>query len=130
MVAKEYSKSEVCGLCGNSFKLAGQLWVAILFDKIFIEKMDRSYPKRSGTCIKNNSAVNRSILSTCLEEHDDIPYYFVTDEIATKLKTSPYSIEKVIERLSGSGYRASKTSFNTRGFKTDARIKDILDLLR
>jgi tRNA (guanine26-N2/guanine27-N2)-dimethyltransferase len=130
MVAKEYSKSEVCGLCGNSFNLAGQLWVTRLFDKIFIEKMDTSYPKRSGTCVENNSAVNRSILSACLEEHDDIPYYFVTDEIATKLKTSPYSIEKVIERLSGSGYRASKTSFNTRGFKTDARIKDILDLLR
>ena len=130
MVAKEYSKSEVCGLCGNSFKLAGQLWIARLFDKIFIEKMDRSYPKRSGTCIENNSAVNRSMLCTCLEEHDDIPYYFVTDEIATKLKTSPHSVEKAIERLSGSGYRASKTSFNTRGFKTDARINDILDLLR
>jgi tRNA G26 N,N-dimethylase Trm1 len=70
------------------------------------------------------------MLYTSIKEDDDIPYYFVTDEIATKLKTSPHSVEKAIEKLSGSGFRASKTSLNTRGFKTDARINDILNLLR
>jgi tRNA (guanine26-N2/guanine27-N2)-dimethyltransferase len=130
MVAKEYNKSEVCDLCGNSFKVAGQLWVAKLFDKIFIKKMERSYPSKIGTCAEDNTAINRSMLYTSIKEDDDIPYYFVTDEIATKLKTSPHSVEKAIEKLSGSGYRASRTSLNTRGFKTDARINDILNLLR
>jgi tRNA (guanine26-N2/guanine27-N2)-dimethyltransferase len=130
MVVKEYNKSEVCDLCGNSFKMAGQLWVAKLFDKIFIKKMERSYPRKIGTCGQNNTAINRSMLYTSIKEDDDIPYYFVTDEIATKLKASPHSVEKVVEKLSGSGYRASKTSLNTRGFKTDARINDVLSLLR
>jgi tRNA G26 N,N-dimethylase Trm1 len=86
--------------------------------------------KNIGYNTENNVIVETSMFHTCLTENDDIPYYFVTDEIAAKLKTSPYSVEQAIERLSRSGYRASKTMLNTRGFKTDAKIKDILDLLR
>ena len=86
--------------------------------------------KKIDSNVEANVMINGSILHTCLEEDDDIPYYFITDEIAAKLKTSPYSVERAIERLSESGYRASKTILNTRGFKTDAKIKDILNLLR
>jgi tRNA G26 N,N-dimethylase Trm1 len=32
--------------------------------------------------------------------------------------------------LSSSGYRASKTSFNPSAFKTNARMGEILDVLR
>jgi tRNA (guanine26-N2/guanine27-N2)-dimethyltransferase len=130
MIVKEYNKAKVCGLCGNRFKVAGQLWISRLFHKNFIQKMENSFLKKIDTCAENNHATYGSILSTCLQEEDDIPYYFVTDEIAAKLKSSPHSIEKVIERLSGAGYRASKTSLNTRGFKTDAGLEAILNILR
>jgi tRNA (guanine26-N2/guanine27-N2)-dimethyltransferase len=129
-VAKEYNKSEICSLCGNGFMVGGQLWVSRLFDKIFVKKMERCYPKKSGLCLENNDAVNDSLLCTCLREDDDIPYYFVTDEIARKLRTSPQPVGKAIERLARCGYRASKSSLNRCGFKTDATINDILDLLR
>ncbi|HZC20263.1 MAG TPA: tRNA (guanine(10)-N(2))-dimethyltransferase [Nitrososphaeraceae archaeon] len=129
-VAEENNKSEFCNLCKYRFKVAGRLWVSTLFDKAFIERMKTFHPKKNGIRAENNDEMNRSILCTCLREDDDIPYYFVTDEVASKLKTSPLSIDKTIEKLSGSGYKASKTVFNTRGFKTDARIKDILDVLR
>jgi tRNA G26 N,N-dimethylase Trm1 len=39
-------------------------------------------------------------------------------------------LQTVIEKLSASGYRASKTSFNPSAFKTNARIDEILDVLR
>jgi tRNA (guanine26-N2/guanine27-N2)-dimethyltransferase len=129
-ISKEHNKSEICSLCGRSFKVGGQLWISTLFDKSFVEKMQRNSPKKLGKGLENNHAVNDSFLDTCLKEDDDIPYYFVTDEIASKLKTSPHPVGNTIERLARSGYRASKSSFNTRGFKTDARINDILDLLR
>jgi tRNA G26 N,N-dimethylase Trm1 len=70
------------------------------------------------------------LLSICLDETDDIPYYFLVDEIASKLKTSPLSVQKVIEKLSAVGYRASKVSLNARAFKTNARINEILNLFR
>jgi tRNA G26 N,N-dimethylase Trm1 len=52
------------------------------------------------------------------------------DEIASKLKTSPLPVQKIIERLSALGYKSSKVSLNARAFKTDAKINEILDLLR
>jgi tRNA (guanine26-N2/guanine27-N2)-dimethyltransferase len=130
MVSKEYNNADACGLCGNSFNIAGQLWISRLFDKYLIKKMLRSNIDKVGSALQDNAVVDRSMLSTCLQENDDIPYYFITDEIAAKLKTSPQSVAEAIERLSRSGYRVSKTSLDKRGFKTDAGIKEILTLLR
>jgi tRNA G26 N,N-dimethylase Trm1 len=130
MVTKEHNKSDLCSICGKSLKVAGQLWISKLFNKTLVKKMETFNLKKIDYNTEDNAIGDTSMLSTCLEENDDIPYYFVTDEIAAKLKTSPYSVEQAIERLSGYGYRASKTILNTRGFKTDAKIKDILDILR
>ncbi|HYY50781.1 MAG TPA: tRNA (guanine(10)-N(2))-dimethyltransferase [Nitrososphaeraceae archaeon] len=129
MVSKEYYRPDACALCGNSFSIAGQLWISRLFDKNLIKKMERSNFNKVGSGLPDNGIVDKSMLSTCFDEHDDIPYYFITDEIAAKLKTSPMSVAKVIERLSRSGYRSSKTSLDKRGFKTDAGINEILTLL-
>ena len=129
-VAKQYDKVDVCGICGKRLKVAGQLWISKLFNKTLVQNMETSNLKKIDSGAEENVMINGSILRTCLEEDDDIPYYFITDEIAAKLKTSPYSVERAIERLSEAGYRASKTILNTRGFRTDAKIKDILNLLR
>ena len=72
----------------------------------------------------------KKILAICLNEIDDIPHYFRADEISSKLKTSPRPLQNIIEKLSIAGYRASKTSLNTSAFKTDARIDQILSILR
>jgi tRNA (guanine26-N2/guanine27-N2)-dimethyltransferase len=130
MVAKEDNKLGVCDLCGKSLKIAGQLWISKLFNKTLLKNMERSNLKKIGPSVEDNVIVNGSMLRTSLEENDDIPYYFITDEIAAKLKTGPHSVEKAIKKLSSSGYRASRTILSTRGFKTDAKINDILKLLR
>ena len=70
------------------------------------------------------------MLLTCIEELDDIPFYFLSDEIASRLKTNPLPLQKIIDRLCSVGHRASKTSLDPCGFKTDARIDQILDVLR
>ena len=129
-VIKEYTKSEACELCGNSFSLGGKLWVSKLFDRNFIKKM-ANYCDFTSICSDNkNPGYIRRILSTSINEIDDIPHYFRTDEIASKLKTNPQSLQKVIEKLSAAGYRASKTSLNPNAFKTDAKIDQILNLLQ
>jgi tRNA (guanine26-N2/guanine27-N2)-dimethyltransferase len=69
-------------------------------------------------------------LFTCIEELDDIPFYFLSDEIASRLRTNPNPLQKIIEQLHSIGYRASRTSLDPNGFKTDAGINQILDLLK
>jgi tRNA G26 N,N-dimethylase Trm1 len=66
----------------------------------------------------------------CAEELDSIPYYFKVDEISSMLKTNPVSIAKMLEVLKGAGFAASRTAFNTGGFKTDARIDQILNVIK
>jgi tRNA (guanine26-N2/guanine27-N2)-dimethyltransferase len=154
-VIMEYDKSEVCELCGNRFSLGGKLWISRLFDKNFIKKMSSYYyhndddddlkstntnssntnndNKENSDYNNNNNNKNdiiKKILALCLNEIDDIPYYFRADEISSKLKTSPRPLQNIIEKLSIAGYRASKTSLNTSAFKTDARIDQILSILR
>jgi tRNA G26 N,N-dimethylase Trm1 len=114
-------------VCGNNVRIGGQLWINKLFDKNLINKMINHNMKTSKN--KNYDYINK-VLSICLNENDDIAYYFLVDEIASKLKTSPLSVQKVIEKLSSVGYKASKVSINSRAFKTNARIDEILNLLR
>lgn len=136
-VIMEYDKSEVCELCGNGFSLGGKLWISRLFDKNFIKKMTSYYDNDELKNTTSNSSdtntsndIIKKILAICLNEIDDIPHYFRADEISSKLKKSPRPLQNVIEKLSTAGYRASKTSLNTSAFKTDARIDQILSLLR
>jgi tRNA (guanine26-N2/guanine27-N2)-dimethyltransferase len=70
------------------------------------------------------------LFSKCLSEHDDIPYYFTLDEIASKLKMGPPSLDKVVENLSKAGFRTSQTGLNPMAFKTEAKINEIMTIFR
>jgi ATP sulfurylase len=72
--------------------------------------METSNLKKIDSNVEANVMIDGSIFRTCLEEDDDIPYYFITDEIAAKLKTSPYSVERAIERLSEAAIELQKLS--------------------
>jgi tRNA (guanine26-N2/guanine27-N2)-dimethyltransferase len=119
---------ESCELCGSRYSFAGILWIKRLFDKAFIKKMS--------DLLEADDEENASMLYLkkglfmCIEELDDIPFYFLSDEIASRLRTNPNPLGKIIERLHSIGYRASRSSLDPNGFKTDAGIDQILDLLK
>jgi tRNA (guanine26-N2/guanine27-N2)-dimethyltransferase len=70
------------------------------------------------------------LFSKCMSEHDDIPYYFTSDEIASRLKMAPPSLDTVVENLSKAGFRTSQTGLNPTAFKTEAKINEIMTILR
>ncbi|NAL77264.1 tRNA (guanine(10)-N(2))-dimethyltransferase [Nitrososphaera sp. AFS] len=123
----EIGRNDRCELCGNSYRFGGKLWSADLFDKDFVRKMICVLDSEGDTVGRVRQL--RRTLSTCLDELDDIPFYFQSDEIASKLSTNPRSLQDIIERLHSSGYRASRSSLDSNGFKTNAPINQILDLL-
>ena len=73
--------------------------------------------------------LERLLLRICIDELDDIPYYFRSDEVASKLKKNSFPILTIIDKLATAGYRASKTSLNAGAFKTDALLNQILKIL-
>src|ERR671919_1601737 len=129
-VVQRYNMSEVCDFCGSSFSVAGQLWINKLFDKNLISKSISHKPVDDSSQQMKEMDRCYKLFSICIDELDDIPFYFRGDEIASRLRINPYSLQTVIEKLSSSGYRASKTSLNPSAFKTNARIDEILDVLR
>jgi tRNA (guanine26-N2/guanine27-N2)-dimethyltransferase len=74
---------------------------------------------------KKNKLLQR-LFARCLGEHDDIPYYFTSDEIASKLKIGPPPLASIIERLTKAGFRTSYSGLNQTAFKTDAKINEIV----
>ena len=117
--AEEYIVAK-CELCGSAMKTGGQLWTDPFHDKEFVKKMLGYDVNRQ--CKK--------VLDAAAEEASEIPYYFRADEISAKLRTNPHSVHKIIEKLQATGFVASKSALNTGAFKTDARIDQILDILK
>jgi len=113
----------ICNICNSKAKLAGPLWIESLYDKSFVDAMvpEEKNLKVDKSCIK--------FLEKCQEEIDMPPTYFTLDEIGHRKQSAPPSLAKIIEKIQGIGFRATKTSMSPTGFKTDARIDEILSLV-
>ena len=113
-----------CDNCNSLLEIAGPLWIGKLFDKTFVKTMKDE--------IKELEVEKRceSVLEKCIEEEALPPMYYTLDEIASKAKSAPLALDKAIKRLEDSGYNASRTSLNPTGFRTNAKIKQICDILR
>ncbi len=118
--SKEYDGKSKCELCKTGLRVGGQLWTGPFHDKEFVKKM----------LAQNPDTRCKKVLDASLEEISEVPYYFKADEISSKLKTNPHSVQKIIEKLQSAGFAASRTPLNTSAFKTDANIIQILDVLR
>jgi tRNA (guanine26-N2/guanine27-N2)-dimethyltransferase len=120
-VSKEKEKS--CERCNSKIESAGPLWIGGLHDRDFVNSMASECKK-----FTVDKACER-ILANCQKEIGMPATYFVLDEIARKMQAAPKSLEKTIDKLQKAGFKASPTSLNPSGFKTDARIDEILQLL-
>ncbi len=111
-----------CEVCGSKVEVAGPLWLGHLLDKVFIDKMLVEQEK---------FLVDKSCQKTLLKCQKEVgmpPAYFTLDEVAKKRKSAPISLTKIIEKIQKAGFSASPTSLNPSGFRTDARIDDLLQL--
>ncbi|MDX1371580.1 MAG: tRNA (guanine(10)-N(2))-dimethyltransferase [Nitrososphaeraceae archaeon] len=125
---KTLADSNLCKICDSKTSVAGQLWIGNFYDKQLISVITR-YLVQDGP-EKGQLRQIQKIFTTCLDELDGIPYYFSIDEISSILKTAPMKLSVIIEKISSSGFRASKTILNPAGFKTNASIVDILSILK
>jgi tRNA (guanine26-N2/guanine27-N2)-dimethyltransferase len=116
---QEY-QGKKCELCGSSMRIGGQLWTGMLHDTELINRMLEQKQSRQ----------SKKVLDAAQEEKSEIPYYFKADEISARNRTNPHSVQKIIEKLRSSGYSASRTALNPGAFKTDARLDQILSVLK
>jgi tRNA (guanine26-N2/guanine27-N2)-dimethyltransferase len=117
-------QEQVCELCKSKISIAGPLWIGKIFDKEFIQNMILEIPNLQV------DKVCEKILHKCLAESEMPGTYFTLDEIASKMKSSPPKLENLILNLQKNNFLASVTSFSPTGFKTDAKINEIIKIFQ
>jgi len=111
-----------CELCKSQNSVAGPLWIGKIFDKDFVENMILELSNF------NVDKVCEKSLKKCALESDMPGTFFTLDEIASRMKGSPLKLENAITRLQNNGFNASPTSFNPTGFRTNAKINEIISI--
>jgi len=117
-------QEEECELCRLKISIAGPLWIGKIFNKEFIQNMILEIPNLQ------IDKVCEKTLHKCLVESEMPGTYFTLDEIASKMKSSPPKLENAILNLQKNNFLASVTSFSPTGFKTDAKINEIIKIFQ
>lgn len=116
------SKQTKCRKCGNETEIAGPLWIGKLFEKKFVVKMKD---------MLNELTVHKRcerILDRSEEEAELPVTYYTLDEIASKMNSAPLKLSDAIKKLKSNGFKASTTSLNPSGFRTDCEIDGIIKI--
>ncbi len=103
--------------------IAGPLWIGDLHDNQFIESLKLD---------DNLGTIKRLTKYKELwrEEANMPPFFFDQNEIARLTKTQPHPLAGILQMLIQQGFKGTKTHFSPTGFKTDADIKEISDLVK
>jgi len=117
-------QEQECELCKLKISIAGPLWIGNIFDKEFIQDMllEVQNLEVGKVCEKT--------LHKCLAESEMPGTYFTLDEIASKMKSSPPKLENAVSNLQKNNFLASVTSFSPTGFRTDAKINEIMKVFQ
>jgi len=111
--------------CGEKLSHAGPLWLGNLIDGDFTREVLQDLSLRDFR-LKHQEL---SLLSRCLEEAEGPPTFYDLNELAGREKKSPPKMKDLLTRIRDRGYFASRTHFSPTGFRTDAPLEEILELI-
>jgi len=106
--------------------ILGPIWVDPIFNIDFSRKMleilDKSDNFEQGEKLKK--IINWEIALA------DVPFFYDVQEIARRLHISAPGVNEVVDKLIDLGYRATRTHFNPRGVRTNAKIRDVVKIVK
>lgn len=109
--------------CGATLEVAGPLWTGQIFDSTFAKSAESECADHavSPICAKLlQRASAESAMPAC---------FYTLDEVASRSRTSPPRLDRILGLLEAVGYTASPTSLDPTGFRTSATMPEILDVL-
>ena len=120
---RKLERKDRCGNCGNEdLDIAGPLWTGKFLDQRFTEEMIEEIPEEWKE--------SRKLLKKAHNEAEIITPFYDLHELCSHLKTSVPKQQEFIEALRDKGYPVSNTHFSPTGFRTDAPIDNILELVK
>jgi tRNA (guanine26-N2/guanine27-N2)-dimethyltransferase len=122
---REYGKLREKCFCGRKFRICGKIYLGNLIDKKFVSEMIKDLKKR-----KFRMGKEELKLLNIAKNEVDVPFYYDIHDLASILKMKELSkLEEIIKKLIKKGFKASRTSLNYTGIKTDANFKEMKKVL-
>lgn len=118
----------ICLHCGHKHQVGGPIWSAPLHNVDFLDKM----LVRLGQDASLFGTIDRmkGMLSVAKEELQDVPLYYVLDEVCNTLHCTPPNMLQMRSALLNAGYRVSLSHAAKNSYKTDAPPSVIWDIMR
>jgi tRNA (guanine26-N2/guanine27-N2)-dimethyltransferase len=115
-----------CPFCAAHFKMAGPMWLGPLHDVGVVTDLMGAVETRKFASEKKLLG----ILSVASEELNDVPLFYNLSDLCNVLRSTLPSMHTFKSALINAGYRVSGIHTEPFGFKTDAPMEVIWDVLR
>lgn len=101
----------------------GPLWAGRLHDRSFLQRMDIPL------AVKKKARLEKAI-GIWKGEADLGPMFYDVDELSRQLRPGPPRMDRLLAAIHEEGYKAVRTQFSPKGFKTDMPHAELLDLMK
>ncbi|MFB6204721.1 MAG: tRNA (guanine(10)-N(2))-dimethyltransferase [Candidatus Nanohaloarchaea archaeon] len=115
-----FERREECPVCGSGTRIAGPLWTGKFVDRRFTEKMLEEFP---------GDWESKEFLETVHGESEILTPFYDMHELASSLKVQVPPRDDVLEAIEERGYPVSETHFSPTGFRTDAPVEDVRQII-
>jgi len=116
---------EKCPYCNGELTYSGPLWIGPIVSRDFCVNMIQNNEELN---LENKKKISK-LLNTLLEESTLPPTFYNVDYICSKIKKKPPKIRDIIHSLQKLNYEAGPTHIDPKGFKTNAPINVIKDVI-
>ena len=123
---RDLADSVVCGHCGSPMEAAGPMWLGDLAEEAFCDDM-LTLSERSA--ISSNLRLIR-IVRRVMGEIGFPQGFYSIDKLCSKLGTPSRATGEVISGIEEAGFRVARTHVDDRGLKTDAPIRELMDIVK
>ncbi|UCD12907.1 MAG: tRNA (guanine(10)-N(2))-dimethyltransferase [Thermoplasmatales archaeon] len=104
----------------------GPLWRGKLHNKTTVKEIRTLLFKKK----LNTKNSLWKLLSIFEEEANAPPFFYTTDNFASRLKMATPKMNKIFEKLKSKGYSVVRTHFSPTGFKTNASLGEITKVFK
>lgn len=119
---RKLERQETCPLCESETRIAGPLWTGKFVDQRFTERMLEKMPE--------NWEDSYEMLERIHSEAEILTPFYDIHEIASNMKIQVPKRKDIIDKIEKKGYPVSRTHFADTGFRTDAPLEDIKDIIK
>jgi tRNA (guanine26-N2/guanine27-N2)-dimethyltransferase len=123
--SRDPSEYRRCLGCDSTTTSAGPLFLGKLTDGEFCRRLIDIQESNE----RPSNRIHKIFLLE-LEEADSPPTYYTVDSICRRIGRAPPSPSAVVEALKAEGFKATRTHFDGRAFKTDAPSERIETLIK